>query len=160
MLAALVCSVICAVLPLTTTTSSAASSVHTELCSVAGAVTSLRVSRGIPTNPTTFSFPRLVLVQRATLAQSVAVALCALPAGPSGMINCPADFGFDYRLSFTAPGYDVAYVSLDPTGCQWIKGIDPTRWVEQSPRFYRILGAAMGLDHANNATFRGTLQNS
>jgi hypothetical protein len=76
------------------------------------------------------------------------------------MISCPADFGFDYRLTFTAPGYDVAYVTLDPTGCQWVKGIDPVRWVEQNPRFFRILGAAMRLKHVTESTFRGRLENS
>lgn len=141
-------------------TSSATSEVKVNLCTVVNSVTSLRVSRGIPLNPTTFTFPRLVLVKNSASTKAVAVALCALPAGPTGAINCPADFGFDYRLSFTALGYDVADVQLDPTGCQWVKGIDPMRWVEQSPHFYRILGAAMRLKRVTESTFRGMLSNS
>jgi hypothetical protein len=142
------------------TTSSATSEPKVNLCTVVNSVTSLRVSRGIPLNPTTFTFPRLVLVKRATSTKAVATALCALPAGPTGVVNCPADFGFDYRLSFTARGYNVADVQLDPTGCQWVKGIDPVRWVEQSPHFFRVLGAAMQLKHLTASTFRGTLSNS
>ena len=140
--------------------SSAAGPPTTTLCSVVNPVTSLRVSRGIPLNPTHFTFPRLVLVKRESPTRKVAEALCRLPTAPSGPMSCPADFGFDYRLTLTAPGYDVANVRLDPTGCEEVSGLGAVRWVEQSPQFFQLLGAAMQLKYVTQSTFRGTIVNS
>jgi hypothetical protein len=121
-------------------------------------VTSLRVSRGIPMNREKFSFPRLVFVRNAVSAQSVATALCALPAMPSGPIACPADFGFNYSLLFAAPGATVTDVRFDPTGCGQVYGLGgAVRWTVQSPSLYRTLGDAMKLKNATESTFGGAL---
>jgi hypothetical protein len=128
-----------------------------SICSVVNEATSLRVSRGIPLNPTKFSFSRLVFVKQAASAQVVAVALCALPAMPTGVLSCPNDFGFKYSLLFSVPNQSVTDVRLDPTGCESVSGLGAVRWTEQSPNFYRVLGPAMGLKGAAQSTFAGKL---
>jgi hypothetical protein len=138
---------------------SGAATFRVGLCSVQTQVTALRVSRGVPDNPETFTFPRLVFVNREVSAQSVAAALCALPAPPlNAILSCVFDDGFDYSLLFTAPGAEVTDVRLDPTGCEQVSGLGTERWVEQTPGFRRVLGSAMKLKNATYATFAGKMQ--
>jgi hypothetical protein len=135
--------------------SSGAATPLVSLCTVQTQVTSLRVSRGIPENPETFIFRRLIFVNREVSAQSVATALCALPTMPTGPLSCAADFGFNYSLLFSAPGVEVTDVRFDPTGCQKVTGLGALRWVEQTPGFDQVLGSAMKLKHASYSTFTG-----
>lgn len=136
---------------------SAATIPQVDLCSVAVQVTSLRVSRGIPMNRETFSFPRLDFVKNEVAARSVAAALCALPPMPTGAIYCPADFGPMYSLLFSVAGSNVTDVRLDATGCEEVSGLGAIRWLEENPRLFRVLGAAMSLKSATQSTFEGRL---
>jgi hypothetical protein len=144
--------------PLGTSQTSGATAPAVSLCSVQFSVTALRVSRGIPDNPETFSFPRLIFVNRALAAQSVAAALCALPTMPTGPLSCVFDNGFNYSLSFSAPRVSVTDVRFDPTGCEEVTGLGVARWVEQTQSFIRVLGSAMRLQHVTYVTFAGKLK--
>ncbi len=141
--------------PLAGGPASAATTTPVPVCQVASKVTSLVVSRAVASNPTTFSFPRRTVVDSAKAARSVAGALCALPRIPRGPIACPDDVGPTYTLGFVAAGHDVTKLTLDPTGCEVVHGLSGIRWIEQSPKFWRVLGAAMGLASPSQATFAG-----
>ena len=69
------------------------------VCAQAGSITHLVIHRvnGLPQNHERFSFPALITVTSPSRAQSVARALCALPAMPSGTYACPADWAITYR---------------------------------------------------------------
>ncbi len=134
-------------------------STRVSVCRIDERVASLSVRRDAPSNPTTFSFPGVVSVVRASDARSVARALCALPLMPKGVFHCPSDIGPTYSLRFRAPTYSVTLVTLDPTGCEVVHGLPGIRWVATSPRFWRILGDAMHLHLAAQATFAGHVTN-
>jgi len=139
------------------TRSSTASS--PALCQAAAHVDHLVVHRvdALPQNHLYFSFPATVTVTEAESVQDVASALCALPKMPPGIFNCPADFGISYNLTFSAAGQKFAVVSLEPSGCEEVQGLGPTRWIIRNPGFWRVLGNAMGLPGATQSTFAGTL---
>src|SRR6202020_872844 len=74
------------------------------LCSQQAAVTRLVVSRvtTLPQNHLHFSFPAGVTVSSPERARAVARMVCGLPPMAHGVMNCPADLGVSYRLSFAA----------------------------------------------------------
>jgi hypothetical protein len=131
--------------------------VHTPLCGSAGAVTLLIVRRTVafPQNHFRFSFPSSVSVHRANAVRRVARALCALPPLPREVFGCPADFGILYHLQFVRGHQRFRVVTLDATGCQTVHGLATARWVARSPRFWQVLGVAMGLRQPAWETFRG-----
>lgn len=139
-----------------TMTSHADVASQVSLCQVAGSVTALGARRGVPSNPTTFSFPRLTSVNHAASVRLVARALCGLAKLPKGIQSCPVDLGPIYTLGFNAAGYDVTKVALDPTGCEAVHGLTGVRWIRSSS-FWRVLGDAMGLRAPARATFAGRL---
>lgn len=127
------------------------------LCSVAGQVTGLVVTRGHPLNPERFGFPRVSTSTDAAEVRAVARELCALPAMPRG-IFCPADWSPTYTLAFSiAGGAAVRPVVLSVTGCSTVAGLGSARWVDGHTGLWTALGAAIGLSHATASTFAGTL---
>jgi hypothetical protein len=138
----------------------ARSASHASVCGVVSAVSSLLVLRQVPVNPTTFTFRAYVAVKKPATAQSVARALCALPVMPRGTYHCPNDIGPTYWLYFSAHRVRVAKVSLDATGCETVQGVGGTRWIAKSPNFWRVLGSAMNIASATQATFAGHLKSS
>lgn len=133
-----------------------------DACSPNAGLTSLTVTRvvGLPQNHTTFSFTTPIVVNDQAAVGAAARLLCDLPPMPSGVINCPADFGTTYVFSFSSGGSDQPLLRavLDPDGCRTVTGLGRTRWVEQAPAtFWTDLGSAIGLQGATNATFSGTM---
>jgi len=116
----------------------------------------VRRTDAFPQNHFRFSFPPVVTVSDPARVRDAGTALCALPKMPKGVFNCPADFGIDYHLTFSAAGRSFRTVIVDATGCQQVQGLGPTRWVARSPSFWQLLGEAMGLSNPTNATFSGT----
>jgi hypothetical protein len=117
------------------------------LCRDAAAVTSLRIVRlyGLRVPQAQTAFPSRVTVISPAHARAVARALCALPAAPHGIFNCPALFpGTSYQLHFTADGQALPVVTIQATGCETVTGVgQPRRAI--SPAFWRELAAAAGL---------------
>jgi hypothetical protein len=135
-----------------------------SLCSVAGRVTGLTVTRSRPLNAELFTFPRRVTSSDTMAVRALARDLCALPVMPKGVFYCPADWGVTYRLVFTL-GADVTTgtttavrpVTVDTTGCTRVTGLGAARRTLGSASFFRAFGAAIGLAHATVVTFRGIL---
>jgi hypothetical protein len=127
------------------------------LCQAVGKVDRLvmRRSDAFPLNGFHFSFPAVVVVERVALVKDAAEAVCALPRMPSGIFACPADFGIDYHLTFSAKGRVFETVVVSATGCETVAGLGSTKWVARSPRFWLRLGKSMGLASPTYATFRG-----
>jgi hypothetical protein len=69
----------------------------------------------IPQNPA----PKVnVTVTSAAAAQAACTTTLAQPAFPSGPVNCPADFGVAYEMTFRdASGAVLFTASADPNGC-------------------------------------------
>ena len=130
-----------------------------SLCTVAEKVTTLTVRRGTFMNPTTFSFPSVVSVSNVASVRTVAKTICATPPDmrTGGAIACPADFGLTYRLLFTVPKHIVMPITLRVTGCGGVDGTGTKGWIHLTPNLFRVLGNAMRLRLATEATFRGKM---
>jgi hypothetical protein len=129
------------------------------LCGLIPSLRRLVVSRtdAFPQNHFRFSFPKTVTVSNRSRVRVVARALCALPVMPTGIHNCPADFGIIYHLAFSAPGRIVSSVSAEIGNCEVVRGVGAsTRWVARSPGFWTTLGMAMGLTSPSPKTFAGS----
>ena len=128
------------------------------VCAHAGDIGRLTIGRvnSFPQNHLYFSFPAQVTVTGAHRSQAVAQALCTLPAMPAGTFSCPADWGINYRLIFTAGGSKLAPVTVDATGCEQVTGLGPVRWIALSPAFWSVLATAAGIGPADQTTFGGT----
>jgi hypothetical protein len=131
------------------------------LCAAPGSVDSLTITRmdEFPRNHVHFTFPPAVATS-AQEARTVARAVCGLPRMPHGVFDCPMDGGISYRLDFGAsagPGTTERHfptVTVDATGCQQVTGAGPPRWLATTPRFWTVLGAAIGVADPG-AAFRG-----
>ncbi|MGO8882183.1 MAG: hypothetical protein ACLPUO_24215 [Streptosporangiaceae bacterium] len=88
--------------------------------------------------------PVQVIIVTGGRARSVAIALCALPAMPKGVVNCPALLFGHLTLSFTAFGRRLPLVTIQATGCQAVSGLHPMRSVARCPGFWTVLTAASG----------------
>jgi hypothetical protein len=132
-----------------------------SVCSLVTSVNRLTVTRNRPLNHETFTFPATVKSTNTSRIRALAKALCALPVIPTGVIACPADLGVRYTLNFGSSTAKtpspINPVIVASTGCQFVTGISRTRWVERTPAFWPVLGAAIGLPRATEATFRGKL---
>lgn len=75
--------------------------------------------------------PSVSLLLGQTPAQTIYSMTLALPDQPSGVYNCPADFGIVYNLSFFTGTATAAVATLDPNGCQQVRfsGSDEVRRV-------------------------------
>ena len=129
------------------------------VCAQAGSITRLVIHRvnGLPQNHERFSFPALITVTNPSRAQSVARALCALPAMPSGTYACPADWAITYRLAFATEARRFAPITAEISGCQDVYGLGPVRWTARSPGFWHTLAQAAGITPADEAVFGGTM---
>lgn len=130
------------------------------LCADQGAVNHLVVTRkGIVNHVQAqrFAFPAVVTVTSPAQARAVAKALCALPPGPTGITNCPADLGITYQLRFAADGQHFPVVKVTSTGCEIVSGAGKIRTIAKTPGFWFVLGKAMRL-HAPGVqkAFAGT----
>jgi hypothetical protein len=127
------------------------------LCRNAAAVTSLRIVRlpGLRVPEAQTAFPSRTTVISPAHARAVARALCALPATPHGIFNCPALFpGTSYQLRFTADGQALPVVTIQATGCEIVTGVgQPRRAV--SPAFWRVLATAAGVSPPGLPAFTG-----
>jgi hypothetical protein len=135
--------------------STAPGSAQPALCQDAAAVTSLRIVRlpgpRVPQAQT--ALPGQVTAVSPAQARVVARALCALPAMPNGILNCPALFaGTTYQLRFTADGRALPAVTLEATGCDTVTGVGHARRA-LSPGFWRVLATAAGLSPPGQAVF-------
>ena len=130
-----------------------------SLCADQGAVNHLVVTRkGIVTHvQARFAFPAVVTVTSPAQAQAVAKELCALPPGPTGITNCPADLGISYQLRFAADGRHFGVVTVASTGCEMVSGAGKIRTISTTPGFWAVLGKAMRLEGAGaQKAFVGT----
>ena len=125
------------------------------LCSDQAAVTRLVVSRisALPPNHLHFGFPAAITVASPGRARAVAAAVCGLPPMPRVVMNCPADFGVSYRLSFAAGSTTFPVVTASAGGCSGVAGAGPVRSAGRSPGFWAVLARAMGVSAA--AVLRG-----
>ncbi len=118
------------------------------LCANPGAVNHLVVRRTgiIPhVQAQRLTFPALVTVTSAAAARAVATAVCALPAQPGGIVNCPNDLGIGYQLRFAAGRHHFHLVTLQATGCEIVSGAGKPRTIAHSTRFWVVLGQALRL---------------
>ena len=125
------------------------------LCSDQAAVTRLVVGRvsALPQNHLHFAFPAAITVASPGRARAVAAAVCGLPPMPRVVMNCPADFGVSYRLSFAAGSTTFPVVTASAGGCSGVAGAGPVRSAARSPGFWAVLARAMGVSAA--AVLRG-----
>lgn len=130
------------------------------LCTSIDSIDGLVVTRidAIPRNHLRFVFPDRLSATSPAAARAVARAVCALPPFPKATLNCPADFGISYRLSFAAERGRIRPVLADASGCESVSGpFAPPRWAALAPqRFWTALGHALGLHHVKDSTFAGT----
>ena len=89
---------------------------------VVGRVTAL------PQNHLHFAFPAAITVASPGRARAVAAAVCGLPPMPRVVMNCPADFGVSYRLSFAAGSTTFPVVTASAGSCSGVAGAGPVRW--------------------------------
>ncbi|HTT54373.1 MAG TPA: hypothetical protein VMH35_23525 [Streptosporangiaceae bacterium] len=128
------------------------------LCAQVGTVTRLVVSRvtALPRNHLHFVMPAAVTIASPAAARGVARAICALPAVAHGAVmNCPADLGVSYRLSFAAGRAGFQVVTISAGGCGQVTGAGPGRQAS-SGAFWAGLARAMGDPHPGRSALAGT----
>ncbi len=100
--------------------------------------------------------PARVTIASPAAARSVARAICALPATPHGTVmNCPADLGVSYRLSFAAGRAGFQVVTISVGGCGQVTGAGPARQATPAA-FWTGLARAMGDPHPGRSALQGT----
>jgi hypothetical protein len=121
---------------------------HAALCAAAAAVTRLVAAPAgeLPgtRHPHPGVMPGGVTIASAARARAVARALCALPAMPRGVVNCPNDTGAGYRLSFATARLAFPAVTVGTSGCTVVTGIGAVRTAAHTPRFWAVLHSALG----------------
>ena len=111
---------------------------------------------GFPQNHLQFTFPADVTVVDPSSVQSVAAALCALPAAPSVTHLCPLDLAISYQLWFSSGRSTTSPVTVEAGGCNTVTGLTPERTALGTPGFWSVLGTALNMPEATGATFAGT----
>jgi hypothetical protein len=127
------------------------------LCSSVSSVTKLVVTRvtALPQNHLHFALPAGVTIT-GPAARGVARAVCALPSAPHGAVmDCPADLGVSYRLSFAAGQAAFPVVTISAGGCAQAAGAGPARQAT-SAGFWTGLAQAMGVPHPSSSVLQGT----
>jgi hypothetical protein len=138
--------------------SSGAAATQVALCQHTAAVTGLEIIRNhvLRVPQLQAAFPPEITITTPARARAAARALCALPAFPRGVFNCPALIvGTSYLLRFTVDGRLLPAVSIEATGCEVVTGVGPARWAVKSPGFWRALATASNLRPPNRAVFSG-----
>lgn len=123
---------------------------HQPLCQAVREITSLTVIRvdSLPQNDLKFSVPSRSAAVSPQASRSVAAAACTLRVWPRGLtMNCPADWGVDYRLTFATRGWRFPTVVVDATGCESVSGAGLNRY-DAGPSFWATLATAIGRPHA------------
>ena len=120
----------------------AGASAGAPLCAAAPTVD--RVVASLPAGHLREILPRGITITDASQVRALAAALCALPAMPRGLQQCPADFGGVFQLVFAAGGRAFHPVRIQLSGCRAVAGIGPTRSWSQSPQFGRLLTETVG----------------
>ncbi len=118
-----------------------------QLCPDVAAVTRLVVTRvtALPQNHLHFVLPAGVTVTDPAAARAVARAVCGLPVMPHGTVmNCPADWGVSYRLSFAAGRAAFPVVTVRAGGCAVVSGAGPVRQARPAT-FWTNLARALGV---------------
>ena len=141
------------------TPSSASTKTAAYLCQVIPRVDRLIVTRDAPGVQFHFTFPAVVTVASAAMAQDVASSACALPEVTKGVYHCPAEFAVSYTLDFAVrgeKGMGGESIVANPTGCELVTGLGATRVCALRPGFYRLLGRAIGIKRAERSTFAGS----
>lgn len=103
-----------------------------------------RVVASLPAGHLRELLPRGVTITDAPRVRALAAALCALPAMPAGLQQCPADFGGVFQLVFAAGGRAFHPVRIQLSGCRAVTGVGPTRSWSRSPQFARLLSTTVG----------------
>ncbi len=97
-------------------------------CSLTSRANNLKISRVLLfVGHYTFAFPANETVVNVAPVQRLMVTLCSLPNAPRTILNCPADYGIQYRLDFLEGKKSVLNVKLDASGCRFVTGIEPRR---------------------------------
>jgi hypothetical protein len=79
-------------------------------------------------------------------AVKVYTALQALPVFPKGVMNCPADFGVAYHLTFFRGQSSTSWARVNPGGCEGVQLADGSvRWAATSKAFWQTLADAVGV---------------
>jgi uncharacterized protein YceK len=131
-----------------------------SVCGYVHDVTSLKVTRTGVINKETFTFPSSDDIRHTSSAQRVATEICSLPTWPKGTYFCPDAWGPTYRLNFFDKGTPIAAMDATPTGCASVNplaNVTPGSSRVANARFWKVLGAAIGLHGATASTFAGTM---
>ena len=92
----------------------------------------------------------------ATQAQRLYDATLALPLFPSGTMNCAADPGVGYDLTFTRNDESHLTVATDPHGC-WQVAIDGQKLRRANDAYWNLLAQTLGITHAQLQPGAGTM---
>jgi len=79
-------------------------------------------------------------------------AVCGLPTMPRVVMNCPADLGVSYRLSFGAGSASLPVVTASAGGCAGVAGAGPIRSARPLARVLGRPGPRHGHQHRRGAT--------
>jgi len=83
----------------------------------------------------------------AAQAQRLYDATLALPMFPSGVMNCAADFGVGYTLTFTRNDKSHLTVTSDPGGC-WQVTIEGQKQRRATDAWWNLFAQTLGLTRA------------
>jgi hypothetical protein len=88
-----------------------------------------------------------VTVRDPIMARRLAIAICALPALPHAVFQCPIDVGGGYVLEFMSGRQPFHPVTVQASGCEGVigGGAGGTRWVEKTPGFWTIFARLTGI---------------
>ena len=86
-------------------------------------------------------------IHDATQAQRLYDATLALPLFPNDAINCPADFGLGYNLTFTRNDGSQITVATDPYGC-WQVSIEGQKLRRANDAYWNLLAQTLGITRA------------
>jgi hypothetical protein len=76
----------------------------------------------------------------------LARAICALPPGPRGVLNCPMDVGGGFQLVFATTEMRLAPVTIRSSGCQEVLGASQgARWIPAAPGFWAAFARLTGI---------------
>jgi hypothetical protein len=122
------------------------------LCTDPAAVTEVRVVRTPSlsqlgqTKPLRTQIPGIT-VRDPAAARSLAMAICALPALPHAVFDCPVDVGGGYALEFMSGGHQFHPVMVHASGCEDVTGggAGGARWVVRTPGFWTTLAQLTGI---------------
>jgi hypothetical protein len=122
------------------------------LCADPAAVTEVRAVRTPSlsqlgqTKPLHTQIPGIT-VRHPAAARRLAMAICALPALPHAVFDCPVDVGGGYVLEFMSGGHQFHRVMVHASGCEAVTGggAGGARWVARTPGFWTTLAQLTGI---------------